>query len=169
MKLYHGSNILVKSPDLKFAKKGRDFGVGFYLTSYKEQAQRWALRKTREGKGHAYVSIYTFDEIAFESNGLNIKVFNGISEDWATFVKNCRLEIQDLNSNWDFKYDIIIGEVANDRMYALFELFEAGEITAEVFVSTLKYKEKSNQYSFHTEKSLNYMKYLESYIVGGNK
>lgn len=74
-----------------------------------------------------------------------------------------------MGSNCDFKYDIVAGEVADDRMYALFELFEAGEITAEVFVSALKYKEKSNQYSFHTQKALNSIMYLESYIVGGGK
>ena len=45
MTLYHGSDIIVKEPKLGFSNRNLDFGKGFYTTSLKEQALRWAKRK----------------------------------------------------------------------------------------------------------------------------
>ena len=42
MKLYHGSNLTVKEPQLIKQTRGLDFGPGFYLTSRKEQAMRFS-------------------------------------------------------------------------------------------------------------------------------
>ena len=44
MILYHGSNVEVKEIDLSRSEVGKDFGVGFYLTASKEQAERMASR-----------------------------------------------------------------------------------------------------------------------------
>ena len=42
MKLYHGSNIEINTPDLTKSKPYKDFGKGFYLSANKEQAIRMA-------------------------------------------------------------------------------------------------------------------------------
>jgi len=42
MKLYHGSNVEVKKPNLENAKTALDFGVGFCLTTSLDQAKKWA-------------------------------------------------------------------------------------------------------------------------------
>ena len=56
MRLYHGSNVAVRSPDLNLSKKLLDFGGGFYLTTDFEQARQWARIKTnRAGKGSPIV------------------------------------------------------------------------------------------------------------------
>ena len=47
MILYHGSNVEVKEIDLNRSEVGKDFGVGFYLTASKEQAERMASRRAR--------------------------------------------------------------------------------------------------------------------------
>ncbi|WP_443740303.1 DUF3990 domain-containing protein [Treponema sp.] len=46
MILYHGSDCIVNKPDILHSNKRLDFGQGFYLTSVKEQAERWAKRKS---------------------------------------------------------------------------------------------------------------------------
>ena len=38
MKLYHGSNVPVNVPDLKYSKPYKDFGQGFYLSADRKQA-----------------------------------------------------------------------------------------------------------------------------------
>ena len=43
---YHGSTSIVKKPDALHSKRFLDFGRGFYVTSYKSQAERWAKRKS---------------------------------------------------------------------------------------------------------------------------
>jgi hypothetical protein len=40
--LYHGSNKLFDEPDLSKSRDKRDFGLGFYTTTLKEQAEDWA-------------------------------------------------------------------------------------------------------------------------------
>lgn len=39
--LYHGSYCEVKEPDLAKCAKRKDFGQGFYLTTSKEQAEKY--------------------------------------------------------------------------------------------------------------------------------
>lgn len=47
MILYHGSNALVKKPEICENLRALDFGAGFYLTSSREQAVKWARTVTR--------------------------------------------------------------------------------------------------------------------------
>ena len=42
--LYHGSYCEVSQPDLGMCSKRKDFGRGFYVTTYKEQAEKWARK-----------------------------------------------------------------------------------------------------------------------------
>ena len=42
MRLFHGSDVLVRNPLAKVGRKKVDFGQGFYLTSLREQAESWA-------------------------------------------------------------------------------------------------------------------------------
>ena len=46
MKLYHGSNIEIKQPDLSRSKPFKDFGQGFYLSPVYEQALERAKQIT---------------------------------------------------------------------------------------------------------------------------
>ena len=45
MTVYHGSNVIVNKPDIEHSFRPLDFGKGFYVTTVKEQAERWARRK----------------------------------------------------------------------------------------------------------------------------
>lgn len=57
MIVYHGSTEIVKRPDVLHSYRNLDFGKGFYVTTVKEQAQRWALKEIR---------VYPkYDQIAF--------------------------------------------------------------------------------------------------------
>ena len=42
MKLYHGSNVEVKNPQVFESDRKLDFGTGFYVTTSCEQAEKWA-------------------------------------------------------------------------------------------------------------------------------
>ena len=39
--LYHGSNVIVKNPQVLTNGFYKDFGYGFYCTNLEKQAQRW--------------------------------------------------------------------------------------------------------------------------------
>ncbi len=38
--LFHGSNVVVKNPEIKIVGNYKDFGYGFYCTKLERQAQR---------------------------------------------------------------------------------------------------------------------------------
>ena len=62
MIVYHGTTMEIRNPDVKFSKKYLDFGQGFYLTTYQNQAEKWALRKALRQKAEAIVNIYEMTE-----------------------------------------------------------------------------------------------------------
>lgn len=45
MIVYHGSTEAVQNPDVRHSYRSLDFGMGFYVTTVREQAERWARRK----------------------------------------------------------------------------------------------------------------------------
>ena len=49
MKLYHGSTVTVKSPNIQKGRKATDFGKGFYTTTNFEQAKKWAIHQKKSG------------------------------------------------------------------------------------------------------------------------
>ena len=57
MILYHGSNVVVKTPRLIEQNRFLDFGNGFYTTKSKEQAKNFA-KKSGSKKGRKSNSKY---------------------------------------------------------------------------------------------------------------
>lgn len=45
MIVFHGSTEVIQHPDVKHSYRYLDFGTGFYVTTIREQAIRWAQRK----------------------------------------------------------------------------------------------------------------------------
>lgn len=46
MIVYHGSTEVIEKPDIEHSYRLLDFGRGFYVTTIKEQAERWARRES---------------------------------------------------------------------------------------------------------------------------
>lgn len=63
MILYHGSNVEVPKPRLLKVQRELDFGKGFYTTSDKEQATKWAVRTAKRLRQvDGFVTVYEIDE-----------------------------------------------------------------------------------------------------------
>jgi hypothetical protein len=52
----------------------------------------------------------------------------------------------------------VIGPVANDDLALLFRQFSEGMIGVDTLVREMEFKKLTDQYSFHTEKALGYLK-----------
>ena len=158
MILYHGSNVDIESIDLSRSSVGKDFGCGFYLTASKEQAERMGKRRARLYGGEMVVSSFEFDEKAAREAGMNIKVFESYSKEWADFIlanrkNDTRTQIHD--------FDIVHGPIANDDVGYQIRRLLAGLITIETFLNEMKFKEGvTYQYFFATERSVQFLKKL---------
>lgn len=145
MTLYHGSYVMVEKPDLKHSRKNVDFGSGFYLTPIYSQAQKWCEKFKRRNK-EGIVSIYSFNQSLLDE--LKVLKFDSYSEEWLDFILSCR------SQNDTSDYDIVIGGVANDKVFNTVELFFENLIDKSEAIKRLKYEKPNLQICFRTEKAL---------------
>lgn len=156
MKLYHGSTVTVRKPSLRPGRSNADFGKGFYTTSNFEQAIRWAhIKQEREEAERAVVSVYEFDEALLGHVDLNIRRFSGADEAWLYFVTDCR-------KSRKHDYDLVQGPVANDKVFTTVNLFESGVLSAEAAILQLKAYKTYDQLSFHTDRVIETLRFVES-------
>lgn len=158
MILYHGSTVIVNNPDVLHSEHHLDFGTGFYVTSVKEQAERWAKRKAMfEGCDKGIISVFEYSE----DSDFIIKDFGDDLETWIDFVCDCR------NGSENFKqYDIIKGKVADDRVFRVVDMYKRGIWEKERAIKEMKVYETYAQIAFITQKVIDSMlKFKESYEV----
>lgn len=168
--LYHGSTIEIKKPDLYIGRSNLDFGQGFYLTSIKKQAEKWAKRRRNQQKRtesldtQSIISTFRFSEI-----GLKIVRFNGYSEKWLDFVVANR---GNFGRSQRPECDVIIGNIADDdvarEIDAFIELLSKNRVNGDVRRATLfqlQFSEPNDQYCFVTQQGLSALSFDMSYIL----
>ena len=161
MILYHGSDQIIKTPQLHPSIRTLDFGPGFYTTTNKEQAVNFSVkvyaRSVREGKTPKgkFISIYEVDYERMKHK-LDILHFEYADEVWFDFILANRRNIYEGR-----KYDIIYGPVANDMIYKTLIAFENGILSKEDTIEKLKVRQLFDQMTFITEKSLSFLNYYD--------
>ncbi|WP_172136376.1 DUF3990 domain-containing protein [Adlercreutzia sp. ZJ473] len=158
MILYHGSNVEIDEVDLSRSNPYKDFGRGFYLTSLRVQAEKMAMRTSRFYGGTPVVTAFEAPDDILENSSLRVRVFEGVSEEWAVFVINNRdrrfADIASEECNADCKYDVVYGPVGNDDVTLLLRQFARGYIDERRLKEGLAYKRASDQFSFHTPRAV---------------
>ncbi|MDO4922186.1 MAG: DUF3990 domain-containing protein [Phascolarctobacterium sp.] len=154
MILYHGSKVIVESPEIRIQKYNKDFYFGFYCTLYPQQAIRWATRFN----GVGYLNEYEY----LPDETLNIKRFSEMSEEWLDFIAACR-------SGNSHSYDIVEGPMANDTIFNYVQNFVDGKISREAFWALAKFKKPTHQISFHTARALTTLNFLKAEEVRNEK
>lgn len=149
MILYHGSNQVIDRPDLLHSRANVDFGRGFYTTPLREQAEKLAARYTFRGQD-AVLSRYTLDEKALQT--VKVLSFDSYTEEWLDFILHCR-QGQDTSD-----YDIVIGGVANDKVFNTVELYSDGLIDKNEAIKRLRYEKPNLQVCLRTQSIID--KYL---------
>ena len=143
MILYHGSYTEVVKPDVTHSRRNVDFGPGFYTTPLREQAEKWCKRFTDKGQG-AVVSVYRFsgDKLA----EYKVLKFDSYSDEWLDFVLKCRRGTDTSD------YDVVMGGVANDKVFNTVELFFEGLIDKTEAIKRLRYEKPNMQIAFRSQK-----------------
>lgn len=156
MILYHGSYLEIAEPDLSHSRINVDFGRGFYVTPLYEQAVNWCGRFKRRGKD-GIVSRYVFDKC--RETELKTLKFDSYSEEWLDFILNCR------SGKNTTDYDLVVGGVANDKIFNTVELFFDGLIDKTEAINRLRYEKPNLQICFRTEKALGFLHFEGSEMV----
>ena len=148
--VYHGSNIEVPVPRILQNGFYKDFGYGFYCTSYEKQAKRWAM--TRKGE-----SILNRYEYRLHPD-LKVLSFVEMTDEWLDFVVDCRRGIE-------HAYDIVEGPMADDQIWNFVEGFVAGRIPREAFWGLVKFNYPTHQIVFCTEAALSTLTFEGSEVL----
>jgi len=161
MKLFHGSTLLVDKPSLIVSQRFLDFGQGFYTTTNQSQAEGCALIKQKRdlNQSKAVVSIYQFPEICLTNKNLRIKQFTKADVQWLDFITQNRKGLA------VHHFDIVVGPVANDTLYATLTLYESGILTKAETIKRLKTHKLFDQISFHSTEAFSKLEFAESYEV----
>ena len=152
--IYHGSMQIVSEPEIRIAKFHKDFYYGFYCTTIREQAERWATRFGKAG----YINRYEYAE----NPELKILEFKEMTEEWLDFIVACR-------SGKGHIYDIVEGPMANDTIFNYIQGFVDGKISRNAFWELAKFKHPTHQISFHTVAALQTLKFIGEEKVYGEE
>ena len=146
MRLYHGSTQAIERPNAHHSRKNLDFGQGFYLTSYFDQAAKWARRKALIGKSRAIVNEYELDE---DLSDMNVLRFGATDAAWVEFVCDCRRG----GTAWR-DYDLIVGGVANDKVYFAVDMYYQGIWDMDRTLEALRFYKVNDQWCFVSQSAL---------------
>ena len=153
MKLYHTSNTKIQNPDIIHSREHLDFGRGFYLTSLREQAEKYGQRFLRKGED-AFLNVYELDD---ELPGFCKIIFDAYDNKWLDYVTACRKGLK------HELYDIIEGGIADDQVFDTIDLYFSGIYTYEQALDQLRFKHPNHQVCITRQTLLdNHLHFIES-------
>lgn len=155
MILYHGTNVEFEKIDLLKSKPNKDFGRGFYLSPFFEQAKDMAETKVEQLEyGNPIVFQYEVKEE--DMADLRILRFDSYSEEWAKFILANR---NNKSEKAVHDYDIVIGPIADDKVGLQLWRYEIRSIDLPTLIRNLQYmKGVTIQYFFGTERAINILR-----------
>lgn len=113
MILYHGSYTKVETPDLKHSRNNVDLVLVLRYSNLRA-ISKMEFKFKKRGKD-SFISSFEFTQDKLSS--LNVMKFDDYSESWLDFILRCRSGQDTIN------YDLVIGGVANDKVFNTVELF----------------------------------------------
>jgi len=144
MEVYHTSDVIVEHPDTIHSRDALDFGRGFYFTSIRGQAVKYAYRFIRRNKS-AWLNVYDFSN---DWSGWKVKTFTEYNEEWLDFVMKCR------NGEAVGDFDLIIGGIADDKVFDTVDLYTEALISKDEAIRRLAYISPNIQYCIRTDAML---------------
>ncbi len=153
--LYHGSKSGIKGPIAPISRERCDFGKGFYMGT--EPYQPLTLISDFE-ESKFYV-------LSLDMTGLRLLNVKPDLE-WAMLVAYNRGKMDEVRGTSLYEhyaamangYDVVVGSIADDRMFYVLDNFFLGNITDKALVMSLSALQPGKQYVAITEKACKHVK-----------
>ncbi|HBA67843.1 MAG TPA: hypothetical protein DCZ40_00570 [Lachnospiraceae bacterium] len=156
--LYHGSKSGIHGAIAPSSREHCDFGKGFYMGTDRIQPLTLICN-------YPNAKIYT---LSVDLSGLNIlDIEAGL--DWALLVAYNRGKMEFAKDSPIYKRfadlssgcDMVVGYIANDRMFVVLDRFFNGEITDIALINSLSALKLGKQYAALTERACKKIKILD--------
>lgn len=168
IKVFHGSDHIIRNPRYLGGKEDNDYGNGFYTTEYEERARSWAALNGNPEK--SVVNIYELNLEGLRILDLSrcgvlawiaeVVAHRGTNQEAASIVGEKLVEVYKIDTEG---YDIIKGYRADDSYTQVIEAFLTNQIHIEE-VKKLFYKGSlGNQIFLKSEKAFQQICWCGSY------
>lgn len=156
--LYHGSKSGIKGNISPISRDKCDFGKGFYMGTEKKQPLTLICN-------YDNAKLY---KLALDMTGLNVLDIE-VGIDWALLIAYNRGKMEYARGTAIYEriskmadgYDVIVGFIANDRMFVVLDRFFNGEITDIALINSLSALKLGKQYVAITEKACRNIRIIE--------
>ena len=145
MKIFHGSQSVIKVPQYGLGKVGNDFGLGFYCTESEYLAKEWSVQPNSDG----FANAYELDMTGLNVLRLNTPEFTVLN--WMAILVSYRqfkLKVPVAGAAYHYlksrfavnvdAYDVVIGYRADDSYFDFAEAFLNNSISVEQLAVALR-------------------------------
>ena len=172
MVLYHGSDIVVRNPDIRAGKPNNDYGRGFYCTEDIELGREWSCSR---GKGTGILNVYKL-----HSESLNIIDLstNTNALQWITLLlKHRKFDITGSVArsaySWLIKHcsidigyaDVIVGYRADDSYFSYAKDFINNALSLEELDKALRLGNLGKQVVLKSDKAYKAIEFIRHEVV----
>ena len=177
IKIWHGSEKIIKKPMYNEGKIHNDYGKGFYCTESKELAKESACKEI--GKD-GFANCYEFDTDGLKIldlsddkyNVLNWLAILAFNRNFKTSLSVAREAKKYLINNFGINtddYDIIKGYRADDSYFAFARAFVNNQISVDELERAMKLGKLGEQIVLKSPKAFERIKYVEYEIAENQK
>lgn len=160
--LYHGSKSGIKGMIQPISRRYCDFGKGFYMGTEIQQPLTLICNYPK-------AKLYT---VEMELDGLDILDIE-VGINWALLIALNRGKLEMIKGTPIYrKYvemsrnkDLIIGYIANDRMFVVLDRFFSGEITDQALIHSLSALKLGKQYVAVSKKACDKITIIEEHML----
>ena len=169
IKLLHGTDHIIKTPQLCLGKEHNDYGRGFYCTEMPEMAKEWACKENKDG----FVNEYDFNADAL--NVLNLLDGEHTVLNWiALLLKNRIFTLQDEIAidarNYIIEhysvdlsgYDVVVGYRADDSYFSYAQSFVSNALPLRSLNQALKLGKLGAQTVLISENAFKQIKFVNA-------
>jgi hypothetical protein len=164
--LFHGSKGGIVGNIKPISRRYCDFGSGFYMGTEEKQSLTLIYNFPN-------AKLYT---LKTDLSGLKVLDFQ-VGIDWALLIAYHRGKLEGIKGSSLYqKYseitldcDIIVGNIANDRMFVVLDRFFTGGITDKALISSLSALELGRQYVALTERACRQIEIMQEKMLSGAK
>ena len=161
--LYHGSKSGVEGAIKPISRRLCDFGRGFYMGTEKTQALALICNFPN-------ARIYTIEADLTGLRTLNMET----GMDWAMLIAYHRGKMERVSGSSIYQkyaslsngHDMIVGDIANDRMFVVLDRFFSGEISDTALIGSLSVLKLGKQYVALTPMACRQIALVEERAVG---
>lgn len=172
IRLYHGSEKIIRNPEYGKGARNNDYGRGFYCTEEIELAKEWACAKRSNG----YANAYELDMSDLKILNLNDPEYNILN--WLALLAEHRTYWQNgsiaerakdyIKDNFlidTASYDVIIGYRADDSYFSFAQDFVSGVISLQKLSHAMRLGKLGEQIVLKSEKAFSQIKFIDYEIA----